>query len=39
MIKKMVQKKQNDLVIYQTKSGALQLRGDFSRETVWATQA
>ncbi len=29
----------NDVVIYQTKSGALELRGDFTRETVWATQA
>ncbi len=29
----------NNLVIYQTKSGALQLRGDFSKETMWATQA
>jgi prophage maintenance system killer protein len=39
MTKKMVKKNHNDLIIYQTKSGALQLRGDFSRETVWATQA
>ena len=28
-----------DLVIYQTKSGALELRGDFEKETIWATQA
>jgi prophage maintenance system killer protein len=27
------------LVIYQTKSGALELRGDAEKETVWATQA
>lgn len=27
------------LVIYQTKSGALELRGDFTNDTVWATQA
>jgi hypothetical protein len=27
-----------EMVIYQTKSGALELRGDFSGETVWATQ-
>ena len=26
-------------VIYQTKSGALELRGDATNETVWATQA
>jgi len=26
-------------VIYQTKSGALELRGDFSEQTLWATQA
>jgi prophage maintenance system killer protein/predicted transcriptional regulator len=25
------------MVIYQTKSGALELRGDFDKETVWAT--
>jgi prophage maintenance system killer protein len=25
--------------IYQAKDGAIELRGDFSRETVWATQA
>jgi hypothetical protein len=28
-----------NLVIYQTKSGALELRGDTEKETVWATQA
>ncbi len=32
-------KESNELVIYQTKSGALELRGDFEKETVWATQA
>lgn len=26
-------------VIYQTRSGALELRGDFREETLWATQA
>lgn len=26
-------------VIYQTRSGALELRGDFSEQTLWATQA
>jgi prophage maintenance system killer protein len=29
----------NNIIIYQTKSGALELKGDFTRETVWATQA
>ncbi|MFZ1019692.1 MAG: RhuM family protein [Minisyncoccia bacterium] len=31
--------KENKLVIYQAKSGAIEFRGDFSRETIWATQA
>ena len=31
--------KAGQLVIYQTKSGALELRGDLEKETVWATQA
>lgn len=29
----------NNVVIYQSKSGALELRGDIKKETVWATQA
>lgn len=29
----------NKLAIYQTKAGAIALRGDFSNETMWATQA
>ncbi len=29
--------KDKQLVIYQTKSGALELRGDFEKETVWAS--
>src|SRR3989338_7254351 len=29
----------NNVIIYQAKSGAIELRGDFSRGTVWATQA
>ena len=33
----MKKKQQNQLVIYQTKSGAIDLRGDFSKETIWAT--
>ena len=31
--------KKSTVVIYQAKDGAIELRGDFSRETVWATQA
>lgn len=31
--------KKGETVIYQAKSGALELRGDFTRETIWATQA
>ncbi|MDO8572061.1 MAG: virulence protein RhuM/Fic/DOC family protein [bacterium] len=27
------------VVIYQAKSGAIELRGDFAKETIWATQA
>jgi hypothetical protein len=27
----------NNVVIYQAKNGAIELRGDFERETVWAT--
>lgn len=27
------------VVIYQAKNGAIELRGDASRETIWATQA
>lgn len=30
---------QNNIVIYQTKSGAIELKGDFSHETIWATQS
>ncbi len=29
----------NNIVIYQSKSGAIELKGDFKHETVWATQA
>jgi len=29
----------NNIVIFQGKNGAIELRGDFSHETVWATQA
>lgn len=27
------------MVIYQAKSGAIELKGDIKKETVWATQA
>src|SRR3990167_3774143 len=36
----MKKKEENkQLVVYQTPSGAIELRGDFDKETVWATQA
>ena len=28
-----------EVVIYQAKSGAIEIRGDFAKETIWATQA
>ena len=31
------QKTKKEAVIYQAKSGAIELRGDFGKETVWAT--
>lgn len=31
--------KNQGMVIYQAKSGAIELRGDFKHETIWATQA
>ncbi|MEK7066489.1 MAG: virulence protein RhuM/Fic/DOC family protein [Patescibacteria group bacterium] len=31
--------KNKGVIIYQAKNGAIELRGDFSRETIWATQA
>lgn len=31
--------KNKELVIYQAKNGALELRGDFKHDTLWATQA
>ena len=38
MKNKKLKKQQDKLVIYQSKSGAIELRGDFERETVWGTQ-
>jgi len=29
--------KSNDMIIYQGKSGAIELRGDFKKETLWAS--
>ena len=39
-IKRKVMKKNNQQqpIIYQGKSGAIEFRGDFGRETIWATQ-
>lgn len=28
-----------NIVIYQTKSGAIEFKGDFTKETIWASQA
>jgi hypothetical protein len=35
----MKNKKNNKIVIYQAKNGAIELRGDLKHETLWATQA
>jgi prophage maintenance system killer protein len=32
-------KLEHNIIIYQSKSGALELRGDISNENIWATQA
>ena len=34
-----VKELKNKIVIYQAKNGAIELRGDVSHETIWATQA
>ena len=39
MPKKVKKQKIAGVVVYQAKSGALELRGDVSHETLWATQA
>ena len=31
--------KNKGAIVYQAKNGAIELRGDFSNETIWATQA
>lgn len=33
------QKTTKEVVIYQSKSGAIEFKGDFKNETIWATQA
>lgn len=33
------QKAKEDVVVYRSKSGAIELKGDFKQETVWATQS
>src|SRR3989344_5958015 len=38
MKQKKIQKNKG-VIIYQAKNGAIELRGDFTRETIWATQA
>lgn len=35
---KKVLNKKNEVVVYQSKTGAIELRGDFGNETIWATQ-
>jgi death-on-curing family protein len=35
----MIKKKEKNLIIYQAKSGAIELKGDYKAETIWATQA
>jgi len=37
-MKKLIKQKKG-VVIFQAKSGAIELRGDFDKETIWATQA
>jgi prophage maintenance system killer protein len=32
-------KHNNTIIIYQSKAGGIELKGDFQKETVWATQA
>ena len=34
----MKNKIKNNVIIYQAKSGAIELRGDFSHETIWASR-
>ncbi len=34
----MSKRKQQNLIIYQSKSGKIEFRGDFARDTIWGTQ-
>ena len=34
-----MKKTKNNIIIYQTNQGALELRGDVKKDTIWATQA
>ncbi|MCE9585268.1 virulence protein RhuM/Fic/DOC family protein [Candidatus Nomurabacteria bacterium] len=36
-MKKKLKTTKNNLVIYQAKNGAIEFRGDFGKETIWAT--
>ena len=33
-----MKKTENNIIIYQNKKGAIEFKGDFQRETIWATQ-
>ena len=33
-----IKKKQNEIIIYQSKTGKIEFRGDFQHETIWGTQ-
>jgi hypothetical protein len=39
MKKKIEQKENKSVVIYQAENGAIELKGDFKKETIWASQA
>lgn len=38
-MEKLVRQQKDQIVIYQGKNGALEFRGDFEKETIWANQA
>lgn len=38
-MKQHLQSQENKIIVYHTKEGALELRGDATNETIWATQA
>ena len=33
-----IKKKQNEVIIYQSKTGKIEFRGDFKKDTIWGTQ-